>query len=393
MKRILIVNNNMHIGGVQKALLNLLQELRADYDITLLLFYCGGELLKELPDGIRVLSPAGPFRYWGMSRNDAATVTDRLLRTFWAGLTRVFGRPFSMRIAALLQKRIRGFDVAISFLHSGPNHMFYGGCNEFVLNCVEAEKKFTFLHCDYGEIHAESKYNEGIYRRFDRIAACSDGCRRAFLGIVPQFSEKTVVVPNFQNYEAIRKQAQPVGLSSDRLNILTVARFGREKGILRALRAVAGLGPQARRIRYYIIGDGQEYAEAQRSIPELGLSDTVFLLGAMGNPYGYMKEADLLLIPSFAEAAPMVIREAACLGTPVLTTATSSAVDMVQEACIGWVCANTQDGITQGIRQLLDDPQQLQDIRTALHTAKFDNTEARRKFSELINGYEKVDGA
>ena len=42
MKRILIVNNNMHIGGVQKALLNLLQTLHADYDITLLLFYRGG---------------------------------------------------------------------------------------------------------------------------------------------------------------------------------------------------------------------------------------------------------------------------------------------------------------------------------------------------------------
>ena len=49
MKRILIVNNNMHIGGVQKALLNLLQTLHADYDITLLLFYRGGALLNEVP--------------------------------------------------------------------------------------------------------------------------------------------------------------------------------------------------------------------------------------------------------------------------------------------------------------------------------------------------------
>ena len=30
MKRILIVNNNMHIGGVQKALVNLLQEVHSD---------------------------------------------------------------------------------------------------------------------------------------------------------------------------------------------------------------------------------------------------------------------------------------------------------------------------------------------------------------------------
>lgn len=39
MKRVLIVNNNMHIGGVQKALVNLLHEIHGDYEVTLLLFY------------------------------------------------------------------------------------------------------------------------------------------------------------------------------------------------------------------------------------------------------------------------------------------------------------------------------------------------------------------
>lgn len=385
----------MHIGGVQKALLNLLQILGEDYDITLLLFYCGGELLAELPEGIKVISAAKSFQYWGMTKSDVATFTDRLLRAFWAGVTRMFGRSFSMWVASMLQKRIRGFDVAISFLHSGPLHMFYGGCNEFVLNCVDAPKKFTFLHCDYGEFKAVSKYNEGIYRRFDGIAACSDGCKKTFLNIFPQFSEKTVIVPNFQNYEAIHKmsQAQPVSLKSDCLNVLTVARFGREKGILRALCAVADLGQQLSGIRYYIIGDGLEYTEAKKSILKLGLTDTVFLLGAMDNPYGYMKAADVLLIPSLSEAAPMVICEAAFLGTPVLTTATSSAIEMVQDTGFGWVCPNTQGGITQGIRRLLDAPQRLQEAQETLYAAVFDNTEARCRFSELINEYEKVDGA
>lgn len=82
MKRILIVNNNMHIGGVQKALLNLLQTLHADYDITLLLFYRGGALLNEVPSDVRVCAADGAFRYFGMTKNDVSTVRDRLLRTF-----------------------------------------------------------------------------------------------------------------------------------------------------------------------------------------------------------------------------------------------------------------------------------------------------------------------
>lgn len=127
MKRILIVNNNMHIGGVQKALLNLLQTLHADYDITLLLFYCGGALLNEVPTDVRVCAAGGAFRYFGMTKNDVSTVRDRLLRAFWAGVTRVLGMPFSTWLACLLQKRIQGFDAAISFLHSGAAHTFTAG--------------------------------------------------------------------------------------------------------------------------------------------------------------------------------------------------------------------------------------------------------------------------
>ena len=390
MKRILIVNNNMHIGGVQKALLNLLQTLHADYDITLLLFYRGGALLNEVPSDVRVCAADGAFRYFGMTKNDVSTVRDRLLRAFWAGVTRTLGMPFSTRAACLLQKRIQGFDVAISFLHSGAPHVFYGGCNEFVLNCVEAKKKITFLHCDYEQIHAASEYNAELYRRFDEIVACSNGCRRAFLNVHPQFAGKTRVLPNFQNDAAIFRlaKAQPVNLDHRRLNVLTVARFGREKGILRALYAVAALGAQRGGMCYYLIGDGLEYAEAQKTITELGLDDTVTLLGAMENPYGYMQAADVLLIPSLSEAAPMVIHEAAVLGTPVLATETSSAVEMVRDAGIGWVCPNTQEGITQGLRRLLNEPQMLQTQREALSKVAFDATGARRKFSELINGYE-----
>lgn len=85
----------------------------------------------------------------------------------------------------------------------------------------------------------------------------------------------------------------------------------------------------------------------------------------------------------------MVIHEAALLGTPILTTETSSAVEMVQDTGFGWVCPNTQEGITQGLRRLLDEPQMLQTQREALDGVTFDVTAAKRKFSELINGYDE----
>ena len=264
MKRILIVNNNMHIGGVQKALLDLLNEIHKDHDITLLLFYNGGGLMKSVPEDVRVISPAAPFNYWGMTKKDAATFGSSVARAFFAAMTRVFGRGAALRLAYPFQKKLCGYDVAISFLHSGAPDTFYGGCNEFVLDRVEAEKKITFLHCDYERIGAASEYNAGIYRRFDMIAACSEGCREAFLRVMPELAAKTTVVPNCHDYAKIRSMAErePETAAKDRLNIVTVARFGKEKGILRAVRAVAELGERGKEVCYRIIGDGAEYSEA-----------------------------------------------------------------------------------------------------------------------------------
>ena len=42
MKKILIVNNNLDMGGIQKSLVNLVKEVYKEYDITLLLFSKSG---------------------------------------------------------------------------------------------------------------------------------------------------------------------------------------------------------------------------------------------------------------------------------------------------------------------------------------------------------------
>ena len=54
-KKLLIVNNNMHIGGVQRALVNLLKSIHDRYEVTLLLFHPVGELMQEVPADVKVV--------------------------------------------------------------------------------------------------------------------------------------------------------------------------------------------------------------------------------------------------------------------------------------------------------------------------------------------------
>lgn len=377
----------MHIGGVQKALVNLLKEIASEYEVTLLLFYKGGELLRDVPENVRVITACRVLRGWGATREDAGGLRLQLSRAFSAAITRVAGRKWICRILFPFQKKLRGYDVAISYLHSGNDHVFYGGCNEFVLRCTEAEKKISFLHCDYEKMHAGSRYNASIYQKFDAIAACSAGCKDAFSAVFPELKQKVQVVRNCHDYELLHHDAAqaPAALSKTSVNVVTLSRFGREKGVLRGIQAVADVQRAGKKLRYYIIGNGVEYPKAAAMVKRLGLETSVTLLGEMLNPYGYLKAADVLLIPSFSEAAPMVIGEAASLGTPVLSTRTSSAEEMIVCSGYGWVCDNTQVGITEGLERLLANPEILKSHRESLEKMEFTNSEAITEFRHLIS--------
>ena len=377
----------MHIGGVQKALVNLLKEIASEYEVTLLLFYKGGELLRDVPENVRVITACRALRGWGATREDADGLRLQLSRAFSAAITRAAGRKWICRILFPFQKKLRGYDVAISYLHSGNDHVFYGGCNEFVLRCTEAEKKISFLHCDYEKMHAGSRYNASIYQKFDAIAACSAGCKDAFSAVFPELKQKVQVVRNCHDYARLHHDAAqaPVALSKTSVNVVTLSRFGREKGVLRGIQAVADVQRAGKKLRYFIIGNGVEYPKAAAMVKQLGLETSVTLLGEMLNPYGYLKAADVLLIPSFSEAAPMVIGEAASLGTPVLSTRTSSAEEMIVCSGYGWVCDNTQVGITEGLERLLANPEILKSHRESLEKMVFTNSDAIAEFRHLIS--------
>lgn len=64
MKKILIVNNNLDMGGIQKSLINLLKEIHNDYNVTLLLFSKSGTLLSGVPMMLKLLSRTSVIGCW-----------------------------------------------------------------------------------------------------------------------------------------------------------------------------------------------------------------------------------------------------------------------------------------------------------------------------------------
>ena len=66
----------------------------------------------------------------------------------------------------------------------------------------------------------------------------------------------------------------------------------------------------------------------------------------------------------------MVYGEAASLGVPVLSTETCSAIELVQEREIGVVVPNNYDGLLQGLRKLIMNPNSIH-IKNNMDLNKF----------------------
>ena len=117
MKKLLIVNNNLKVGGVQKSLYNLLWSLEGDYDITLCLFKNIGDYSEKLPKSVKVTEAKGLFRYLGVSQSEVKGL-DGIKRAILAAVSRMLGRKFTLKLLISVKKHARTITIAryLSFI-------------------------------------------------------------------------------------------------------------------------------------------------------------------------------------------------------------------------------------------------------------------------------------
>src|SRR5207253_1592294 len=104
------------------------------------------------------------------------------------------------------------------------------------------------------------------------------------------------------------------------LRVLFVGRLTPEKAPHLLVEAVGGLPRGSVEAR--IIGAGPAQQSLERSVSQLGLGDTVAVLGPRGQDelLEHYEWADVFCLPSFAEGVPVVLMEAMATGLPVVTT-------------------------------------------------------------------------
>ena len=385
-EKIVFVTNNLQIGGVQISLLNLIKEIHNDFDVTVLSFFCKEEYKELLPANVKLVGLKSPFKFLGVSQGELkGRPFEYIVRSFWAFWVKLFGRSNAVKLMSFFQRKIGGYDVAVSFLHEGAQKSVYGGCNEFVLKKVKADQKIAWLHCDFEQCGANNANSRKIYEQFDKIVACSEGCKNSFVNCLPELENKCVAIRNCNDYERIKQLAEN-GVEYDKgyFNIVTVARLSQEKGIERAIEAVKYCKDNGYKVRYHIVGSGITEPVLKKAVQDFGLQNDVFFYGNQTNPYKFMVNADLFLLTSYHEAAPMVFDEAACLGVPVLATKTTSTDEMIVDNKSGFVCENSAEAVKNSLFEIVGSPSKLDTVREELKKRKFDNESIVLKLKALF---------
>lgn len=341
MKKVLIITYNLHIGGIQKSLINILNYLCNDYDIDLFLFSNKGEYYSEIPKKVNILFPNKKYFVIGMSQKELLGESFLLFlkRLFLKIKIIIFGREKSLT-KYLKDCFIPGeYDACISFQQNGPGKSMLFGANYCSLK-VNSKIKVAFIHSDFEKSGTLTKYNLNEYYMFDYIFSVSETGKNTLSKYVDK--TKLRVCKNLHNIENIVELSKMYSIKKrDVCTFVTVSRISEEKGIDRILSVAKRLNDSGLHFVWYIIGDGPLLSQYQDIIEREHIPNILFE-GATKNPYPYILTSDYLVITSYHEASPMVVQEAQILGTSVLAVNYSSAKEFLNADA---VCENDDDSL------------------------------------------------
>lgn len=144
---------------------------------------------------------------------------------------------------------------------------------------------------------------------------------------------RTSVIPN--------PPAVPIPGAAPDLPVRYILGVGRLEPQKRWDRLIAALPSLAdRSIPVVILGEGDARGAIETQIRALGLVDRVRLLGHSTDPLPIMARAQVVVLTSDYEGVPGVLREALSVGTPVISTESSTAVaEIIDRPDLGTIVA------------------------------------------------------
>lgn len=295
MKNIIFFSKNLKIGGMEQALVTLLNKIDSKkYKITLVLEKAEGSFLNNVNKNIRIIN-------YNLSTNKNIFI--RKLINF-----------FKKCIFILIN--YHKYDCAISYA------TYSVLCSQLSRKC--SKNTMLFIHSDYYNLYDGNEtsildfFNQIKISFFNKIIFISKHSMDNLIQVIPEIKSKSYVLGNLTEDRKIidKSKEYSIQLDPNKISLLYVGRLEEHSKQISKLINAVNISKLTDKFNLYILGSGPD----ENNYKKLALSPNIVFLGEKENPYPYIKASNYIILSSKYEGFPMVYNEATLLDTQIITT-------------------------------------------------------------------------
>ncbi|KAA9041788.1 glycosyltransferase [Ginsengibacter hankyongi] len=316
-KKILFILNDLGGGGAERVLVNIANSFYENgIKVEFLVGKKQGLYLDVLHPSIPVTEGGGTSFYKYLQVVPAVLIKNNY--------THVFTASDYVGAAAIIAKKKSG--VAAKIYHTHHYHL----PQKRSLKHWKGDLVARFIHFF-------------ITPRADKIIAVSKGN----LAWLRKFSNHklphgtTIYNPVFDDsiYTLAEEKINYPADISGRTILLSIGRLEEQKDHLTLIKSFQILKKTRPRIILFILGIGNLKSKLENYILENNLQNDIFLVGFDPNPYKWIADCDVFVLPSISEGFGNVLVEAMALGkTIVSTNCPSGPSEILQKGKLGYLC-------------------------------------------------------
>ena len=373
--KILFRHRSMEMGGVEKVMLSVLNNLDPEkFEMTVLLNLNQGELRNDFPAHVQKV-------FLTKGREDFSS--NSLLQKF-----QLFQRKMKLekfrKNPEIVDKEIlkEQFDIEIAMTYNDF---------EAVLNSTNKNsKKIGWFHSEIDLPKLQPLVPKILeqFPQFDHMIYCSEKIMRLMHQNYPNllYPPESVIINAIPVEEIKKKSGEKIPDFANKPVFVSVGRLHTRKGYHKLMEAHHRLLKDGFEHSVMIIGDGEELPNLLAQQKKLGVEKTFIFAGNKMNPYPYIKNADFFIMPSESEAWPLVLAEALVLQKPTIATDTGDVASMMEDRKTGYLISYNTEEMYLAMKEFLTNSELVENLRTNLKTIEenFDNRKIFMAIEEII---------
>lgn len=295
-KRLLFTAHSLNVGGIETALINLVNRINLEkYQVDILLEKKEGIFLDKVKDEITVKE----FKVY----NNKNVIIRKILN---------------------LSKRLI---YTITDYHTYDFSCCYAtySLSGNKLAKLASTNNSIYIHSNYKYVYIKEEefrnfFDQRKIKEIKHVIFVSEEAKQDFLTYYKELEQKCMVMNNFvDTKEIIEKSKEKIKETKPKNKKLFVF-IGRLDDTSKKLSRVISLVKEIKEIELWVVGDGPDRKKYEDKAKKESVTTRVKFLGNKANPYPYLKQADYLILTSDYEGFPVTYLEAITLHIPIITT-------------------------------------------------------------------------